>query len=54
MQKQNKLSRYILAFFALLMLALFVRCQDEVVDPGDNEPTTDKAALEKELHKGNL
>jgi hypothetical protein len=47
MQKQNNLSRYILAFFALLMLALFVRCQDEVVDPGDNEPTTDKAALEK-------
>ena len=48
MEKQNNLHRYILAFFALMMLALFVRCQDEmVVDPGDNEPTTDRAALEK-------
>jgi len=48
MEKQNNLHRYILAFFALMMLTLFVRCQDEmVVDPGDNEPTTDRAALEK-------
>ena len=48
MQKQNNLSRYLLAFFALFILALFVRCQDEVtVDPGDTEPTTDQAALEK-------
>lgn len=48
MQKQNNLSRYIMAFFALLTLVLFVRCQDEmVVDPGDTEPSTDKAALEK-------
>lgn len=47
MQKHNNLSRYILAFFALMILALFVRCQDEVVNPDDNEPTTDKAALEK-------
>ncbi|MCU0413959.1 MAG: hypothetical protein MUE91_06095 [Ignavibacteriaceae bacterium] len=48
MKKQNKLSRHILAFFALAMFALFVRCQDEmVVEPGDTEPTTDKAALEK-------
>lgn len=48
MQKQNNLSRYIMAFFALLTLTLFVRCQDEmVVDPGETEPTTDRAALEK-------
>ena len=48
MQKQNNLSRYLLAFFALFILALFVRCQDEMtVDPGDTEPTTDQAALEK-------
>jgi len=48
MQKRNNLSRYILAFFALMMVALFVRCQDEMsVDPVDNEPTTDQAALEK-------
>ena len=47
MQKQNNLSRYILAFFALLVVALFVRCQDDVVNPDDNEPTTDKAAMEK-------
>lgn len=47
MQKQNNLSRYILAFFALFIVALFVRCQDDVVDPGVTEPTTDKAALEK-------
>jgi len=48
MKTQNNLSRYIIAFFTLLMLALFVRCQDEMaVDPGDNEPTTDQAALEK-------
>jgi hypothetical protein len=48
MKKQSNLSRYFLAAFALLVLTLFVRCQDEmVVDPGDNEPTTDKAALEK-------
>ncbi len=48
MQKQKNLSRYLLAFFALMILALFVRCQDEmVVDPGDTEPTTDKEALEK-------
>jgi len=48
MQKQNNLSRYLLTFFALFILALFVRCQDEMtVDPGDTEPTTDQAALEK-------
>ena len=47
MQKQNNLSRYILAFFALLIVALFVRCQDEVISTDDNEPTTDKAAMEK-------
>jgi hypothetical protein len=48
MQKQNNLSRYIMAFFALLTLAIFVRCQDDmVVDPVNNEPTTDKEAMEK-------
>ena len=48
MQKQKNLSRYLLAFFALMILALFVRCQDEMsVDPGDTEPTTDREALEK-------
>lgn len=47
MQKHNNLSRYLLAFFALMILALFVRCQDEVVSSIDNEPTTDKAAMEK-------
>ena len=47
MQKQNNLARYILVFFALLIVALFVRCQDDVVNPDDNEPTTDKAAMEK-------
>ena len=48
MEKQNNLHRYILAFFALMMLALFVRCQDEmVVDPDDTDPTTDREALEK-------
>jgi len=47
MQKHNNLSRYLLGFFALMMLALFVRCQDEVVSSVDNEPTTDKAAMEK-------
>ena len=47
MQKPSNLSRYILAFFALLVVALFVRCQDEVVTTDDNEPTTDKAAMEK-------
>jgi hypothetical protein len=29
------------------MVALFVRCQDEVINPDDNEPTTDKATMEK-------
>jgi len=48
MQKRNNLSRYIMAFFALMMVALFIRCQDEMsVDPVDNEPTNDQAALEK-------
>lgn len=48
MKKQKNLSRYFLAFLALAIFALFVRCQDEmVVDPGETEPTTDKAALEK-------
>ena len=48
MQKQQNLSRYLMAFLTLMILALFVRCQDEmVVDPGDTEPTTDKEALEK-------
>jgi len=47
MQKHNNLFRYLLGFFALMMLALFVRCQDEVVSSVDNEPTTDKAAMEK-------
>lgn len=47
MQKQTNLSRYILAFFTLLIVTLFVRCQDEVVNPDEGEPTTDKAALQK-------
>lgn len=48
MEKQSNIRRYIMAFFALMMLALFVRCQNEmVVDPSDDEPTTDRAALEK-------
>jgi len=48
MKKQKNLSRYILAFLAFAIIALFVRCQDEmVVDPGETEPTTDQAALEK-------
>ena len=48
MKKQSNLHRYLIAFFVLMMFALFVRCQDEmVVDPGDNEPTTDREALEK-------
>ena len=48
MEKHKNLSRYILAFFALAMFALFVRCQDEmVVETSDPEPTTDQTALEK-------
>lgn len=48
MKKQQNLSRYILGFVALAMIALFVRCQDEmVVDPVNPEPTTDQGALEK-------
>ena len=48
MQKQKNLSRFLLAFFAMFVLALFVGCQDEMtVDPGDTDPTTDKAAMEK-------
>lgn len=48
MKKQKNLLRYVLAFFALALFALFTGCQDEmVVDPGDTEPTTDKAAMEK-------
>lgn len=48
MKKKKSLPRWILAFFALAMVALFVRCQDEmVIEPGDTEPTTDQGALEK-------
>lgn len=48
MEKHKILSRYILAFFALAMFALFVRCQDEmVVETGDPEPSTVQGALEK-------
>jgi len=48
MEKHKNLSRYILAFFALAMLALFVRCQDEsIVESVDPEPTTVQGALEK-------
>jgi hypothetical protein len=48
MKKHQYLSRYIVAFVALAMIALFVRCQDEmVVDPVNTEPTTDQGALEK-------
>lgn len=48
MKKQSNLHRYIMAFFALMMIALFVRCQDEmIIDPDDTEPKTDREALEK-------
>jgi hypothetical protein len=47
MQKQSNLYRYLLAFLSLLILAIFIRCQDEVISPDDSEPTTDKEALEK-------
>jgi hypothetical protein len=47
-KKQKSLYRYILAFLALAIFALFVRCQDEnVVEATDTEPTTDQGALEK-------
>jgi hypothetical protein len=48
MKKQKNLSRYLLAFVALAMFALFVRCQDEmVIEPVNTDPTTDQGALEK-------
>jgi hypothetical protein len=46
--KKKNLPRWIFAFFALAMAALFIRCQNEmVIEPGDTEPTTDQEALEK-------
>ncbi len=46
--KKKNLPRWVFAFFTLAMVALFIRCQDEmVIEPGDTEPITDQEALEK-------
>lgn len=48
MKKQNFFRRFFLPFLILGFTAAFIGCQDDmVIDPINNEPTTDQQALEK-------
>ena len=47
MKEWNFSSKYFLPLLFIVLTGLFTACSETVVDPSDNEPTTDQAALER-------